>query len=264
MYTEFRPKHLSHLVEAIWFADSDVDPDEGHIAPLSLGSQLVIKLYPSDYETALSGPVTRQTYYPFVEGARYFGVQFAPGVGPAFENVLLKDLKDSSVDIDKVLGIDLNSLAHHIHDVQTWVEQSRLIEKSLRKQYPQQEHFLNHNILFAMDIAQECKGDISIYELAAIVGISRRQLERLFIRYTGVTPKAFCKTLRVQSVLDRLQQANSAPLAELAKDCGYTDQAHLANEFRQTMGTSISAYLDANAPVGSLAASARNRASSPE
>ena len=206
MYKEIRPKHLNKLVKAIWFSDSDVDPVEGHAALLDLGSQLVIKLYPSDFETVLSGPVTRQTHYPHVKDARYFGVQFAPGIGPAFDDCLIKDLRDDSADIDKVLGLDLRNLAYQLHDFDSWTEQSGLIARSLSKKYPYDEHFLDHKVLYATQLANKRNGDIYIADLARQVGISKRHLERLFIQYVGVTPKAFCTTLRIQHVLDKLQR----------------------------------------------------------
>ena len=244
MYTEFKPKHLSNLISAIWHSNSDIDPNEGYVAPPSLSSQLVIKIYRSHAETVLSGPVTRQKRYPFVAGANYFGIDFAPNVGSLFADILLKDLKDSSVNIQQILGIDLVTLASQLHESKNWADQKHQIETAIRQKHPDTDCFLNHNVLLAVRKANKFYGNISIKALAVSVGVSQRQLERLFLKHTGLSPKTFCTTLRMQRVLKLLRSNQWASLANLALVCGYTDQAHLANEFRRTTGTSILAYLD--------------------
>ncbi|MEM7345008.1 MAG: AraC family transcriptional regulator [Chloroflexota bacterium] len=245
MYTELKPKYLSNFVDSIWFCDSDVDPDEGHVSPLSMSPQLVLKIYQTDIETVLSGPVTQQKRYPLVEEATYFGIQFAPSIGPAFDDVLLKDLKDTSIDIDKLLGFDLRLLAHQLQASHSWGDQSKLLERTLSRNYPEATSFLNQNVLQAMYIADQAWGNISIKSLAAQVGISKRHLERLFLRHIGVSPKTFCTNLRMQRVLDKLNNPQFISLAQLALECGYSDQSHLSNEFRRAMGQSILDYLSA-------------------
>ena len=243
MYQEFNPKQLSNLVRAIWFSDSEVDPHEGHVVSPSLGCQLVIKIYRSDIETVLSGPVTQQKKYPYIAGASYFGVKFAPTVGTIFDNILLKDLKDSSIHINNILGIDLHALAYQLQTMSGWFEQKHLLEQAIIQKYPENKHFLNQNVLWAMNVAHKLHGNISVKELAATVGISKRQLERLFLRHSGVSPKTFCTTLRMQRVLNILSHHPAQPLAQVALKCGFTDQAHLANEFKRTMGAPILTYL---------------------
>jgi AraC-like DNA-binding protein len=244
MYTEFKPDRLSNLVNTIWFSNSDIDQEVGHIAPPSLGSQIVIKIYQSYAETVLSGPATQQKKYPHITGANYFGIEFSPLVGPIFDEIQLKDLKDSSVQINKVMGIDLPLLADQLQSLSGWSKQKLLIEQTVCQNYPENGRHLNQNILQAADIARNTNGNITIKALSATVGLSRRQLERLFLRHTGLSPKTFCATLRLKRVRDILQIDPAISLAYLAHDCGYTDQAHLANDFRRAMGASIGTYMN--------------------
>jgi len=244
MYTEVKPNHLSKLIRTIWHSDSDVDPNEGHIVPPSLSPQLVIKIYDSDAETVFSGPVTQQKQYPFIARANYFGIEFTQYVGAVFDNVLLKDLKDGSANIEQILGIDLVTLTYQLQESNNWTAQKQLIETAMRQKFPDMNSFLNHNVLVAMDEANKVHGNISIKKLAICTGVSQRQLERLFLKHTGLSPKTFCTTLRMRRVLDLLRNSQRTSLARLALACGYADQAHLANEFRRVMGTSISAYMN--------------------
>lgn len=244
MYQEFKPRHLHALIDAIWYSDSDVDPDTGHIVSPNLNAELVIKLYQSDIETVLSGPVTRQKQYPFVAGARYFGVRFATDVGPIFDVASLQSLKNTSVEIGAVIGMNLTTLAQRLHDLQTWSDQRALIETSLRRNFPENRRFINPNVQLAIHLAKQVHGNIPVTELATLTGVGKRHLERLFLQYTGLSPKTFCTNLRIQTVLERLHKRPLPSLAYLALDCGYADQAHLANEFKQVIGTSISTYLE--------------------
>jgi AraC-like DNA-binding protein len=76
-------------------------------------------------------------------------------------------------------------------------------------------------------------GDIDVGSLSARVAASPRQLTRLFRDCMGMGPKRFGRI--VQAALRRLVQGET-PLAELAADLGYADQAHLTRELRQLFG----------------------------
>ncbi len=78
-------------------------------------------------------------------------------------------------------------------------------------------------------------GDIDVGSLSARVAASPRQLTRLFRDCMGMGPKRFGRIVRAQAALRRLVQGET-PLADLAADLGYADQAHLTRELRQLFG----------------------------
>jgi AraC-like DNA-binding protein len=81
---------------------------------------------------------------------------------------------------------------------------------------------------------QQTKGTVAVLELAQELGCSTRQLEKYFRQYIGLTPKEFTAVLRVRGVVDALQEAsNPQPLAQLALEYGFYDQAHFINVFRK-------------------------------
>jgi transcriptional regulator GlxA family with amidase domain len=67
--------------------------------------------------------------------------------------------------------------------------------------------------------------------LARAVGLSRRQLERLFVEETGKSPAAFAAQLRVQYA-DWLVETTEKTLTEIALDCGYSDLAHFSRSYK--------------------------------
>lgn len=65
---------------------------------------------------------------------------------------------------------------------------------------------------------------------------SHRRFITLFREAVGLTPKRYCRVLRLQHVLSRLRSAQEPDLAALAAQGGYSDQAHFTHEFREIAG----------------------------
>jgi AraC-like DNA-binding protein len=78
--------------------------------------------------------------------------------------------------------------------------------------------------------------------LAAAAGTSTRSLQRLFARYVGVTPKWVLQRHRVHLAADLLAVHPGRPLADVAADVGYYDQAHFSTDFQRATGTTPAAY----------------------
>ena len=127
------------------------------------------------------------------------------------------------------------------HQIQSFLKS--LIETAVKQSPFAIQQFANPNVLLALDLIRHKGGQATVKQLAQEIGLSTRQLERLFRKYVRASPKTCCKLVHLQYVLQLLETENPSSLAHIAHTCGYTDQAHLANEFRRTMGTSIKHYL---------------------
>ena len=90
-------------------------------------------------------------------------------------------------------------------------------------------------------------GALRVSELAAGTGWSGRHLTSRFRAEIGLTPKAAARVIRFDRARKRLVHKLTAGgdylLADLAADCGYFDQAHLAREFRALAGCPPSQWL---------------------
>jgi AraC-like DNA-binding protein len=78
--------------------------------------------------------------------------------------------------------------------------------------------------------------------IAGEVGLSRRQLRRLFQERIGITPKSLGRLGRFQRALRALDGNPRNSLASVATTAGYFDQAHLCRDFRLFAGTSPAGY----------------------
>ncbi|MFS8054937.1 GlxA family transcriptional regulator [Rhizobium sp. BR 317] len=84
-------------------------------------------------------------------------------------------------------------------------------------------------------------GSLPIPKLAAKVGLSRRQLERIFLEKTGMSPaKAYNRVRmeRAKSILAR----SKAPLIEVALDVGFENTSQFTRTFKRTFGQTPSQH----------------------
>jgi len=80
---------------------------------------------------------------------------------------------------------------------------------------------------------------ISQLELAAYVGLSRRQLQRLFQRFLGCTPTRHYSQIRLRRARDLLHQT-SMSLIEIASQTGFVSSSHFSKRYKAVYGYSPS------------------------
>ncbi|MBE3001496.1 AraC family transcriptional regulator [Nocardiopsis sp. HNM0947] len=88
----------------------------------------------------------------------------------------------------------------------------------------------------ACRIAEERADLLRTAELADVLGLSERRLERLVKAYTGVTPKWLIECRRLQQAATTLFTRPDPDLATLADELGYADQAHFTRRYRAVLG----------------------------
>jgi transcriptional regulator GlxA family with amidase domain len=79
---------------------------------------------------------------------------------------------------------------------------------------------------------------LSVQRLAEKVGVSTRQLERLFKSVTGHSPQEAYLNLRLKHAKWMLKTEMS--LASIAVEAGFVDGSHLSKAFKAAFGTSPS------------------------
>lgn len=78
---------------------------------------------------------------------------------------------------------------------------------------------------------------VEIESVAATMGVSRRQVERLFQRYVGMSPKQYLNGLRLERARALLTETD-LPVAEVAYGCGFNATNTFTKAFRQRYGVS--------------------------
>ncbi|QYX56289.1 GlxA family transcriptional regulator [Roseovarius sp. SCSIO 43702] len=100
----------------------------------------------------------------------------------------------------------------------------------------------NPHLIAAIRMMQEnIETPVDILEIADEVGISRRQLERLFRQHTSVSPVEYYIDLRVARAYALLNETNLG-IGEIAAATGFSGTSQLAQRFRRRYGMSPGAY----------------------
>lgn len=81
--------------------------------------------------------------------------------------------------------------------------------------------------------------DAGLDSIAGRIGLTRRQLERDFRRYLGVSPAHYVRNVRLQGALAALGDGQ-AP-AHVASDWGFSDQSHMTRAMHEAIGSTPSA-----------------------
>ena len=81
---------------------------------------------------------------------------------------------------------------------------------------------------------------LSLDEIATLVGVSRRQIERLFKRYVGEVPTKYYLDMRLRRARGLLLQT-SLSIMEVAVACGFQSPPHFSKCYRDLFGHTPSA-----------------------
>ncbi|MDX6410479.1 MAG: hypothetical protein QOE13_3550 [Gaiellaceae bacterium] len=89
-------------------------------------------------------------------------------------------------------------------------------------------------------LAADPARNVSLDELAAVAGIGKFPLVRLFRDHTGLPPHALQLAHRIRLARRRLE--DGATIADAAVASGFADQSHLHRHFVRTLGMTPRAY----------------------
>ena len=84
-------------------------------------------------------------------------------------------------------------------------------------------------------IEENIEMPLSSPEIADRLGISTRQLERMFERYMNTSPKRYIMDLRLHRARNLIVQSDQA-ITEIAMACGFTSTSHFSKVYREHFG----------------------------
>lgn len=115
---------------------------------------------------------------------------------------------------------------------------ARSIQRSIRMSVSERVNVRHPKLVTAFAMMESNLEDVlSSSEIAAAVGLSCRQLERLFKAHVSQTPKTFYLELRLQRAVQLLTET-SMPIIEIALACGFGSASHFSKQFRKSRGVS--------------------------
>lgn len=163
------------------------------------------------------------------------GVQFdlEPPAVQTMLGVPAGALAGQTVELDDLLGADAHRLAERLHAAAGPSERFAVLDEVLLRRLARAPAPARPDVQRAWELMRATDGRIGVDALARTLGCSRRHLARRFGIDVGVSPKSAGRLIRFEATRARL---GSAPLARLAAELGFSDQAHLSREFRALAG----------------------------
>ena len=152
-----------------------------------------------------------------------------------------RELRDGSALVRDVWGPEGRSLDARLADRSDAKEVLLVIEGAIELRAAATRR-PDQRVARAVAMLNANGGELPIPAVAAEVGVSERQLERLFDEHVGYGPKAFARVARLRRATSAIERGSIASWARLAVDCGYADQSHLVREFRALTGVTPRLY----------------------
>jgi len=196
-------------------------------------------------------------------GERHFMVvRFTPIGAHLFLGVPMHLLANEAVDLDVIDAVLARQLMSRVGAAQSWVDRFDAVEALITERVADAAAL---SVAVAWRRLVGTDGRVALGTLASELECSHRTLIARFRACVGFPPKTIARVLRFNRVVGTLDRAstvraresvgkpyiestrsNDRPVirwADVAADCGYVDQAHLINEFREFAGSTPEAFL---------------------
>lgn len=207
------------------------------VVPAHTSVQLVLKVEHSAVRPPefVHGAAIRHTEFEGGCAPRYLQIELTPlGAYRAF-GIPMHHVAGELVDLADVLGRDSRRLGDRIRDAGTWDERFDAIDRFLLGRVAAAP-VVAGGVAFAWRRLVASGGAAPIRAICREVGWSHKHLISRFRQQTGLTPKRAARVIRFERVLRRIAGAARMDVAQLAAECGYSDQAHLTREFAEFAG----------------------------
>jgi AraC-like DNA-binding protein len=147
---------------------------------------------------------------------------------------------------------EVHELEARLRDTSRWADRFDLVDAFLLRRLSASRP-ADPGVAWSWRHLYSTSGRAPIGPMTSELGWSHRRLIARYREQIGLTPKAVARVIRFDRAVSALR--GPAGLAEIAYDCGYTDQAHLTREFRELAGLSPNRFRAALGDTGAVAAS---------
>jgi AraC-like DNA-binding protein len=234
------PDAVAHLVRWFWIPEWQIQP--GRSSRQHLIAFPACNLVVEPGAVGLAGPTTGSSYRDLTGTGWAVGALLRPAAVPHFA-------ADPAALRDTYQPVDLPVLHERVCGAMTGPGDRQTRHHRAVDAYaawlagavppPNREALLANAMADAIDSDPAIR---TVEDAAVRLHLSARSLQRLAGRYVGLPPSTMIRRRRLQEAAERLRTDRGTTLAAVAADLGYSDHAHLANEFRSVLGLTLGAY----------------------
>jgi AraC-like DNA-binding protein len=185
----------------------------------------------------------------YADSLTVFSIYLYPHGLSMFFDLPMSELLNQTVSLRHLLKEKSERLEDDLFEAVTFEEKVNVVEhfflERLKRNY---NEYKFARIDHCIDVINQNFGAVDIETLTSEACLSRKQLERTFSDFIGLSPKQFLKVVRFQNVINKKSKEPFVSLTELAYDCGYFDQSHMVKDFRSLSGLSPKDYFNQCTP----------------
>ncbi len=250
-YENFEPSNaLKSLVKEYWvFENDDLTVEQQKIIPDGY-SEIIIH-YGDPYRINLSGQWETQSRMLFSSQISKFfhlentgnsgmiGIKLYPTTFNELFQMDVSHLTDRVVPLNQIIPDRIVGLTSLQETNISMEERSQLAEKWLLEQLSMIS--FQDKIRKCLEMIFVTHGMIDIDQMATTIELSTRQLERLFKKVVGLTPKFYCRIIRFNYIFEVMKEQKDSWI-RTALQSGFFDQSHFIKNFKEFTGEEPSNY----------------------
>lgn len=234
------PSAVAPLVRWFWIPEWQLPP--GRVSRQYLIAFPACNLVVEPEIVGLAGPTTRASHRDLRGTSWAVGALLRPAAVPAFTD-------DPCALRDRYEARDLPDLHRTVNAAMTAAGDAATRREGAVAAYadwltthtpiPDHEGRLANAMADLIDTDPAVR---SVADAARALHVSVRTLQRLADKYVGLSPSAMIRRRRLQKAAEQLRSDPDTDIAAVATRFGYSDHAHLANDFRKVLGLTPSGY----------------------
>lgn len=240
---------LKNMIECYWLVnDNDHTPHLQKIIPdgfpeiiFHFGDPYKIKLgdqWELQGKNLLAGQITRFFFLENTGTSDVVGLKFKPAALTHLFDLHMADLTDKVVTLNLIPGDPFRQLIKELGKTEDHDKIVSALDEHLMKwSVPAKETVIDKVLakIFATH------GMTTIADLCKEANVGERQLERLFKKYIGLSPKFYSRIIRFNYIFQSIDD-KSLSWAEVGLHTGFYDQPHFIKNFKAFTGEDPSKY----------------------
>lgn len=218
-----------------WWWTSTWDLPSGHHSSQELLAFPASNLAFEKDQVRFWGPTTRRSTRVLVGQGWVLGALLCPAAVPAFtrQPAACRDgfLPVAALELHQTVQASDGNLAAVVGEVETWLTS-----------YvgPLTDEARQANRL--ADLAITDSTITMVQDLADVLGVSTRTVNRLTTKYVGLSPYTMIRRRRLQEATEWIREHPDEALVDVAVRYGFVDQAHLSREARTLLGLTLTDF----------------------
>ena len=243
------PQHLRRIIECYWIIeDDDSTPKQQKIIPD--GFTELIFHYGDPYRISidgewnlqsnalLAGQIDKHFYLENTGTSGIFGIKLRPTALTHLFGLNMKELTNKVVELSSIQQRELNILSEVL--VSSQPHEQKLAASNSCFEELSRIKFNPGVIDDVVDSLIRHHGMIAVSQLSEVAGVGERQLENLFKKFVGLSPKLYARIIRFSYIFELIKEQKS--WSDLAYEAAFYDQSHFIRNFKAFTGENPADY----------------------